>query len=143
MQIRKKYGKPLLNVVLDAVEQDKQCLVFVNTRRSAEAQAEHVSDKLTKRLPTLADDIANVLSQPTQQCERLGKCVRNGAAFHHSGLHHEQRDLVEDAFKERKISCICATPTLAMGIDMPAFRVVIRDLKRFGDTGMDWIPVLE
>lgn len=29
------------------------------------------------------------------------------------------------------------------GLDLPAFRVVVRDVKRFGRTGMDFIPVLE
>ncbi|MEK6900948.1 MAG: helix-hairpin-helix domain-containing protein, partial [Nanoarchaeota archaeon] len=39
---------------------------------------------------------------------------------------------------------ICCTPTLAAGLSMPAFRVIIKSLKRYsGSWGMDWIPVLE
>lgn len=143
MKIPRKYGKPLLNVVMDTVQQGKQCIVFVNTRRSAEAQAEKISEQMTQRLPETSENVRNVLSQPTKQCKRLARCVEKGAAFHHSGLHHEQRSIIEEQFKNREIKCICATPTLAMGVDMPAFRVVIRDLKRFGGDGMDWIPVLE
>ncbi|MBI3051678.1 hypothetical protein HYY74_04445 [Candidatus Woesearchaeota archaeon] len=29
------------------------------------------------------------------------------------------------------------------GLDIPAYRAVIRDLRRFGKTGLNWIPVLE
>jgi helicase len=143
MRIPQRYGDPTINLVLDAIDKNNQSLVFVNTRRSAEAQAEKIAKQRTQRHDDLADKILNVLSNPTKQCKRLAKCVRNGVAFHHSGLHHEQRTIIEDNFKQRTINCICATPTLAMGVDTPAFRVVLRDLKRFGGKGMNWIPVLE
>jgi helicase len=42
------------------------------------------------------------------------------------------------------LKIICATPTLAMGINLPAFRAIIKDLKRYGGRwGMEWIPALE
>ncbi len=130
-------------LTLEALKKGKQCLVFVNTRRGAEAQAERIAAKLEPGQPLLASKVLRVLPSPTKQCKRLARCVEKGVAFHHSGLHSEQRTLIEDSFKKGDVKVICATPTLAMGVDTPAYRVILRDLKRFGRRGLDWIPVLE
>ena len=135
------------NIIDDTLKRGKQAIVFVNTKRGAESQAEKIAIKMktsSKKLQNLSNKVLNALSSPTKQCKRLAFCVKKGSAFHHSGLTSKQRDIVEDAFRKGLIKVICATPTLAMGVDLPAFRVIIRDLKRFGGTwGMVEIPVLE
>jgi helicase len=83
------------------------------------------------------------LSKPTKQCERLGRCVKQGIAFHHAGLVAKQRELIEDNFRNGSIKIICATPTLSFGLDLPAFRAILKDLRRYGPRGMAHIPVLE
>lgn len=139
----------VINISLDTLAKQKQALVFCNTKRGAESQAERVAQKIKTNdtaLAKLALDILKALPSPTKQCKRLARCIEKGTAFHHAGLHSKQRDLIETKFREGVVKVICSTPTLAMGLDLPAFRVIIRDLKRFGgggSWGMNDIPVLE
>lgn len=135
-------------ITKDTLKKDKQIIIFVNSKRSAEAVAERLL-KLKEALPqnTFLNDesnaVLNALSSPTKQCKRLAKLVKRGIAFHHSGLNYKQREIIEEGFKKRQIKIIAATPTLAAGVDLPAFRVLIRDLKRYSGFGMSYIPVLE
>ncbi len=69
--------------------------------------------------------------------------MEKGIAFHHAGLHHAQKELIEENFKKGTIKIIACTPTLAAGLDLPAYRAIIRDLKRYGHHGLSYIPVLE
>jgi helicase len=136
-----------INLAIDTIKKNKQALVFVNTKRSAEKQAEDIAKQIKTQsndLNNLSEEIVGGLSKPTKQCERLAKCIKKGIAFHHAGLLHFQREIIEDGFKSGMVKIICCTPTLAAGVDLPAFRTIIKDLKRYaGKFGMSYIPVLE
>jgi len=137
---------PVVNIALDTIEKNKQALVFVNTKRSAEKVAEDITKKVkrkSKELDELSEKARKALSKPTKQCERLAFCLKSGIAFHHAGLNSKQKELIEDAFRKGLVKIIGCTPTLAAGLDLPAFRAIIRDTKRFGAHGMAHIPVLE
>jgi len=143
---------PVFEIAKDTMKRKKQSLVFVSTRRNAESLAEKmgkVIDPFITReektsLVKLSHDVSHVLDHPTKQCQRLGECLQKGAVFHHAGLVARQRSMIEDAFRAGLVKVICATPTLAAGVNLPAYRVVVRDLKRFESfRGMDYIPVLE
>ena len=138
-------SKIVINLALDTIKIDKQALIFNNSKRGAEKTAEDIAKKIDdkKNLIELHDQILNSLQKPTKQCERLAFCIKKGIAFHHAGLLSKQRELIEDNFRLGKIKIISSTPTLAAGLDLPAYRVLMKDLKRFGNRGMQFIPVLE
>jgi len=134
------------SLAVDAVKKGKQALVFVNTRRSAEKEAVSISTKVGRVLTKqekdrLRDLAASIEDNPTT--EKLKRALRGGVAFHHAGLSRVERTLIEDAFREGLIKVITATPTLSAGINLPAFRVIIRDTKRYSGFGWTDIPVLE
>lgn len=146
VEIEPRVAEPTLNLALDTLAKNKQAFVFLNTKRSAEKTAEDIARKVkdeNEHAVELSEQVLHALPKATQQCERLARCVRKGIAFHHAGLHAKQKELIEDHFRKGVIKIICCTPTLAAGVDLPAFRAIIRDVKRFSGHGMTNIPVLE
>lgn len=140
-------NNPTLELALDTIQKQKQALIFVTSRASAEKVAEDIS-RVVSLGPyvDLEKEVLSALSTPTKQCERLAQCIRKGIAFHHSGLTEKQRSLIEKEFRNGKVAVICCTPTLAFGVNTPAYRVIMNSLKRYSQTGwggMQWIPVLE
>ena len=142
----------LTGLVEDIIGSGGQALVFVNTRRSTEALAKNLgaylkprlSDKQREQLAKVAEAISREQEEPTSMAARLAKCVEGGVAFHNAGLTNAQRSLIEKAFKRHHLLCLTATPTLAMGVNTPARRVVVRDLNRYDlNMGLSPIPVLE
>jgi|TARA_B110000196_G_scaffold63383_1_gene53124 helicase len=131
----------------------EQCLVFVGTRRSAEAQAKKLSrmvggklnSEQRKELEKFADQIQKNADEITSVDSNLSKLITNGVAYHHAGLTNRQRLIIETAFKERALKALCATPTLAAGVNLPARRVIIRDLSRWDSSfqSNQPLPVLE
>ncbi|MBI3034942.1 hypothetical protein HYY71_01340 [Candidatus Woesearchaeota archaeon] len=141
-----EFDSAVLNIALDTLKIGKQALIFANTKKSAEKTAEEISKKANscnELLKEIADKALNTLSRPTKQCERLAFCLKKGIAFHHAGLAQEQKNMIEDNFRDGNIKIICCTPTLALGVDLPAYRAVIKDLKRYTLHGLSWIPVLD
>ncbi|MYL15136.1 DEAD/DEAH box helicase [Halorubrum terrestre] len=135
-------------LVADAVADGGQCLAFVRSRREAVDLAERLADDGLAAELGVEDAAAAAAEEATDvdgtlTGRQLADCLRAGVAFHHAGLRSGHRGVVESAFRERDVACICATPTLAAGINVPARRVVVRDQRRYGEGGMSWIPTLE
>jgi len=138
-----------INLILTTILRDKkQVLIFNRSKNSSEKTAEDIAKAISeveneKVLTKLSEEILNVLETPTKQCEKLASLVKKGVAFHHSGLVSKQRELIEDSFRNGLIRVISATPTLASGLNLPAYKVVIKDYKRYSKRGLSNIPVLE
>ena len=133
----------LISIVKKVVEKGKQVLIFLSTRRNAESLAEKLSSELPLTDGNIAKKILTTFETPTKQCIKLASCLRHGVAFHHAGLINKQRTEIEKSFRENKIKVICATTTLAAGLNLPAFLVIIRDVKRYSDGYSQYIPNLD
>ena len=138
-------------IVRDTLEDGGSTLVFVNSRRNAESAARRLtvttegflSGEERTELAAVADEIRAV--SDTDTSEDLADALEQGAAFHHAGLSRDHRKLVEDAFRARLVKVVCATPTLAAGVNTPSRRVVVRDWRRYDGAvgGMAPLSVLE
>jgi helicase len=135
------------SVVRDTLADEGSTLVFVNSRRNAESAARRLADVVEPmlgsderaRLADVADEIRDV--SDTETSRDLAAAVEKGAAFHHAGLASEHRRLVEDAFRQRRVKVVAATPTLAAGVNTPSRRVVVRDWRRYDASAGGMAPL--
>ncbi len=139
-------------LVVEPLSDGGQSLVFVNNRRSTVSVAQKIAPVIAEilskdelqALKKLAHTIKKERLDNMSIQEKLCTCVSQGVAFHNAGLSSTQRRTVETGFKDRLIKCIVATPTLAAGVNIPARRVIVRDLWRYDSNfGMVPIPILE
>jgi helicase len=142
----------VVDLSIETMREGGQALIFVNTRRAAEAVArksgKYISTLLSpdqkESLEKLSTQILGASPEPTQMCKKLAECVKDGTAFHHAGINYSQRKLIEDAFRANKINLIGATTTLAMGLNLPSRRVILRDWWRYkSGLGIQPIPTIE
>ncbi|MEM1800211.1 MAG: DEAD/DEAH box helicase [Desulfurococcaceae archaeon] len=132
-EISDETGDRIMDVVLhNIMEKDHQTLVFIHNRKRVEEYAEHTSERLPSISSKDLDKLIRELEEAPTSIERdlLTSLMRKGVAFHHAGLSHMSRKVVENAFKMRLLKVVYATPTLAAGVNMPARRVVV-SIKRY------------
>ncbi len=139
-------------LAIDCVNDKGQVLVFVNTRRSAQAEARRISKEMRQvlshenrsALSELSQQISKTGGEATKLSVQLSEYLRDGVVFHHAGLDQSHRKLIEDNFKKNIIKVICATPTLAVGVNLPSRRTIIRGMYRYvTGAGMKPISVME
>ena len=143
---------PVWSVVDDGMNENAQVLMFVGTRRGAQSEAKNLAKRVRKRLekedPKRLEALAALSKTLTGRsqsnlAEQLASCISSGVGFHHAGLTNAQRKDVEAAFKSGLLVALTATPTLAAGVNLPARRVLVRDLKRWDDGMSRPLPVME
>ncbi|MGC9443920.1 MAG: DEAD/DEAH box helicase [Candidatus Methanospirareceae archaeon] len=133
-----KSDREIIERVDSEVARGAQVLVFVNTKRGAASFARKVAAEVrlrTDALDTLAEKVDIGVDD-------LPEIARSGVAYHNSWLHPEQRRAIEDSFRARDLKVICCTPTLAMGVSLPAKLVLIRNYKFYTlGRGLEPMPV--
>ena len=145
----------IVKVLEKAIEDKSQALSFVSTRRFTESLATYVAKKINKkinveqrkRFKEVAEKLLEVPkkkgSLPTTTCLKLAEAAEMGIAFHHAGLFNEQKEIIEDEFRNGNILMITATPSLMYGVNLPSKTVVIRDHTRWTNNGPQPIPVFD
>lgn len=135
-------------LVREVIDDEAQALAFVSSRKKAERLAQRLAEEqpaanagVGMEAAETAEEIRRV--DGSDMGRRLAEGAAWGVAFHHAGLRSAHRSIVENAFRDQQLLVICATPTLAAGVNVPSRRVVIRDQHRFTETGSEWLPTLE
>ena len=139
----------VVKVIEKAIKDKSQALAFVSTRRFTESLATYVSGKINKKINVEQRKRFKEVSEkkkgslPTSTCLKLAEVAEKGVAFHHAGLFNEQKEIIEDEFRNGNILMITATPSLMYGVNLPSKSVVIRDHTRWTSNGPQPIPVFD
>lgn len=99
----------------------KSVLIFCPTRNSTMSTAKYVTSHYSGL--SYSQNGINVREKDLQEYSRSGVC------FHHAGLSLEDRFSVEQNFISGKIKILCCTSTLAVGVNLPAYLVIIKGTK--------------
>ena len=127
-----------VDLSIDSINDGGQALVFAENRRRAVSITQKISKIISKeKKDSELSEISKKIKdsgEPSELSEKLSSFIINGVAFHHAGLKHSHRKIVEDGFKSKLIKILVSTPTLAAGVNLPARRVIISSLFRYDPT---------
>ena len=138
-----------LDLAQPHIDDGGQALVFVASRQDTVRAAEKARDELAERDVEISSRGDYDFHTDAQELENdtLRQSVVDGVGFHHAGLAKEDKDRVEDWFKQGKIQLLFSTSTLAWGVNLPARCVVIRDTKLHdpleGEVDMSPLDILQ
>jgi superfamily II DNA/RNA helicase len=117
-------------------------LIFCATRTYAEACAQAVGERIALQLltgATLPDifqerDSTRSLSFARDwlgETHWLTSLLRRGIGVHHADVPEPVRLAIEDDLRQRRIGVICATTTLAQGVNFPVRTVIFHSTSRY------------
>lgn len=118
-------GDTIYALVLEAVLQGSQTIIFCPSKHLCETVAANLAGKLP--VPTALAH--QTMMEEARKCGELPPVLSfslsRGTAFHHAGLTSKERQLVEKYYRAGMILVLTATSTLAAGVNLPANRVII------------------
>jgi replicative superfamily II helicase len=114
----------------------KQVIIFVHRRAETVSTAEELIDvvKANPRDMHLFDCENSHRIKPEvvkSRNEQVKKLFEYGFSVHNAGLLRKDRNLVEKMFMEGHIKVLVSTATLAWGVNLPAYAVMIKGTKMY------------
>eukprot|EP00768_Dysnectes_brevis_P004185 gnl/Dysnectes_brevis/2987_a3680_779.p1 GENE.gnl/Dysnectes_brevis/2987_a3680_779~~gnl/Dysnectes_brevis/2987_a3680_779.p1 ORF type:complete len:2302 (-),score=441.14 gnl/Dysnectes_brevis/2987_a3680_779:144-6620(-) len=105
-------------------------IVFVSSRRqtrlTARALIAHASSD-----PMFGDPTFMQLEEGMPSDEDCRFCLSRGVGIHHAGMPKTDRSLIEAMFRDGRLKVLVATSTLAWGVNLPAYLVVVKGCEYF------------
>jgi superfamily II RNA helicase len=143
LNLKKNKYKNNLSVINEIIhylkkKQMLQCIFFVLSRKNCEKYANFVSEVLVTKEEIMKID--KIFKKYMHKYEEKYLCLKQyqiikrllykGLAYHHSGLLHILKEIIEILFKEGLIKVLFATETFAVGVNMPTKTVIFTELMK-------------
>jgi ATP-dependent DNA helicase HFM1/MER3 len=100
-------------------------LVFVSSRKTCRELGERLAQGGFGEAQAGAPDVAAVSDA------KLAAAMRRGVAWHSAELPQGDRQAVEGAFLQGKLGVVVCTSTLATGVDLPAYCVIVKSTRAY------------
>jgi len=126
-------GRTLLRLLAHFASAGEPTLVFVRDKRSSKQLAYRVA-QTTAMVPAQRAQERLAHLEPTAMRKELWELLAAGVAFHNADMQFAERQIIEEAFAAGEIGVLCATSTLAMGVNLPARNVIIDSQRWVQDT---------
>ncbi|KAL1512518.1 hypothetical protein ABEB36_002100 [Hypothenemus hampei] len=123
-----------LSELISKYSKGKPTLIFCNTRKSVEMTAAHLISHLQIYLSPEQKAILQEISSKIGD-NKLKQYVVHGIACHHAGMIRENREIIEESFRNGSVPVLVTTSTLAMGVNLPAHLVIVKCTKFYSDGG--------
>jgi hypothetical protein len=110
-------------------------LILCRGRGTAEVRAAEIAAQRSER--NLSDLGTAVVAYAESELGRehpLPMELRRGVSYHHAGLSHDLRYLLERMIDAEDVNLVCGTTTLAQGVNFPIANVIVETLKRPSET---------
>jgi helicase len=120
----------IIPLVRKLVSEGEKVIVFRETKPIVRATAEYLKNNLGLSAARETLDLMPS-GDPSTASAQLRGCLEHGVAFHNADLDREERQAIETTFRDPRSSLkvLVATTTLAMGVNTPAWSVVIAGLE--------------
>ncbi len=126
--------RSLQNLTISAVEnlQERGAILVLckgkgtATKRAVQISTRRESIPLTEEMGA----ICAYLEAESGTRTPLVDCLKKGVVYHHAGISHETRWLLEILIKKGNANVICGTTTLAQGVNFPISTALIETLKK-------------
>ena len=114
----------VLETVRYFIEHNEPTLLFFPTKAESKKWVEWLADRLECPPAKSAIEELNQMEE-TLSRDILLPLLEKGMAYHNADLSWEERNLVENYLRQGEIKVICATTTLAMGVNLPFKNVLL------------------
>ena len=114
----------MMSCALGLAAKGEQSLIFLSDKNSTRNMASRAAEERGGKPAVEAIEELRSLEE-TRSRDMLIECLQSGIAFHNADLCIEERSVVERHFRQGGIRIICATPTLAIGVNLPVKNVFL------------------
>jgi replicative superfamily II helicase len=114
------------DILTEVLKHGKQVLVFVHSRKETVNYGKFVQNRAQAMGHQYMYSSVKRDTKSKLNDTELAKLLPYGVGFHHAGMLRQDRNLVERLFLEGDIKVLVATATLAWGVNLPAFAVIIK-----------------